>query len=124
MAISILQTDDGDIYVSPTGTQSWTSPTDLLTEATQRLRAKYQLFLGEWFLDEREGVPYYRDILVKNPNMGVVRTVLRKVTADDPAVEAVTLFEATLDSATRHLTVALTAQLIDGTTLDLEAFIV
>lgn len=123
MATNIFMTDDGDIAVATNGTQRWTS--SVAEEAAQRLQNKYQLFLGEWFLDLREGVPYYRDILgVKPLNMQAVRAVLRKVATDDPAVDSITEFTAELDGVTRRLTVGLVVQLITGEVLALEPFLV
>lgn len=113
---------DGDIAVASDGTQRWTA---LVAEDTQqRLQAKYGLFLGEWFLDTREGVPYYRDVLKRGPNMTVVRSVLQKVATDDPAVENVTRFDVVLDAATRRLSVEFTAQLTSGEVLEVGPFIV
>lgn len=123
MATSILMTDDGDIAVAADGTQRWTAT--LVEETAQRLRNKYQLFLGEWFLDLRVGVPYYRVALgVKPLNMPAVRAMLQKVATDDPAVEAITEFTAEFDGATRKLTVSIVVQLITGEVLELEPFLV
>ena len=113
---------NGDIWVGSDGTQRWTA--SLAEEVSQRLQAKYGLFLGEWFLDRRAGVPYYRDVLVRAPNMAVVRSQLLKVASDDPGVESVTSFDMVLDSSTRQLSVTLAVQLTDGEVLELEPFIV
>lgn len=123
MATNILETDDGDIAVATDGTQRWT--TSIAEEVSQRLRAKYNLFLGEWFLDLRTGVPYYREALgVKPLNMPAVRAMLRKVATDDPAVESIVQFELTLDAVARRLTVECVVQLTTGEVLELEPFIV
>ena len=42
----------------------------------QQLRITLWEWLGEWFLDARDGVPYREYILVKNPNMKHIRQVL------------------------------------------------
>ena len=42
----------------------------------QQLRITLWEWLGEWFLDARDGVPYREHILVKNPNMKHIRQVL------------------------------------------------
>jgi hypothetical protein len=107
---------NNDIAIAADGSQRWAS---FAEETAQRLRAKYKLFLGEWFLDLRKGVPYYRDVLKRAPNMSGVRSTLMKVATDDPAVEGLTRFELVLDAATRRLTVSLTATLITGESLGL-----
>lgn len=123
MATNIFMTDDGDIAVAADGSQRWTLT--LAEEASQRLRNKYRLFLGEWFLDLREGVPYYRDLLgVKPLNMPAARAVLQKIAADDPAVESVTEFTLELVAETRKLFVGCVVQLITGEVLTLEPFLV
>jgi hypothetical protein len=93
---------------------------DLGEEVRQRLDTKYRFFLGEWFLDARLGVPYFRDVLVKNPDMRVVRSLMERVAIADPGVDAVTQLDVTLDTQTRVLTVAFECVLIDGSVLNLE----
>lgn len=112
---------NGDIAIDSNGASHWT--TDLATETAQRLQAKYGLWLGEWFLDLREGVPYYRDVLGRNRNLSVVRTVLRRVAATDPAVDNVPAFDMQLGSD-RHLSVSFTAVLATGEVITLNPFVV
>ena len=57
----------------------------------QKLSVRFKFFLGEWFLDLREGVPYYRDVFTWNPNLPVIRALFRRVaiktcTSADPRV--------------------------------------
>ena len=122
MATNLALDDTGDIAIASDGTQRWTA--SLAEEVAQRLESKYGLWLGEWFLDIREGVPYYRDILVRNPNMTVVRSVLRKVATDDPGVDDVPVFEVALDSRTRQLSVSFSATLISGEVITLNPFLI
>lgn len=121
MATSLLLDDTGDIAIDPDGSTHWTP--DLATETAQRLQCKYGLWLGEWFLDLREGVPYYREVLGRNRNMTVVQTVLRKVAATDPGVDNVPVFDVQL-GADRHLSVSFTAVLTTGEVITLNPFIV
>ena len=71
----------------------------------QNLRIRYRFFLGEWFLDTREGIPYYEKILVKNPNRADVDSILREVALTTPGVADVERFESAFDGASRELTV-------------------
>lgn len=82
-----LQTVDGDAHLS------------------QFIRTRLLTFLGEWFLDQRVGVPYFRDVLVKNPNPTVLRAVLRKVVANTPGVVQIIAFSTVLESTDRTLSV-------------------
>jgi hypothetical protein len=122
MATSVLQTASGDIAVGTDGTQRWTST--LSEETEQRLRQKYRLFRGEWFLDSRAGVPYWDILGAKPARPEAARAILRKVAALDPAVAVVDVFTATLDTATRRLTIVCTVRLIDGEVLELEPFVI
>jgi hypothetical protein len=69
----------------------------------QSILSRFKFFLGEWFLDLREGVPYYRDILIKNPDIDVIRSVFRKVLLTTPGVLEIERFALTLDNAKREL---------------------
>lgn len=105
-----------DLYVGPVGENRLTE--SLLEETAQRLREKFRIFLGEWALNTLEGVPYFRDVFVKNPNMSTVQGVFTRVLSDDPAVASVTQMRVELDPATRKLSVVFSATLTDGTVLD------
>lgn len=74
-----------------------------LRAIAQKIRARFQMFLGEWFLDVTLGVPFYRDIFVKNPDMVVVRSVFRRVLLSVPQVTEIEEFEVAFNRPTRHL---------------------
>jgi hypothetical protein len=76
----------------------------------QRLRIRYQFFLGEWFLDTREGIPYFEKILVKNPNRSEVIAILRQVAETTPGIAEVDRFDADFDTVNRELAVDLWAR--------------
>jgi hypothetical protein len=80
----------------------------------QSLIARFRMFLGEWFLDQREGVPYYRDILVKNPDREVVRSVFRQVLAGTPGVLEILSFEVVFDERERTIRFSFEVQSTDG----------
>ena len=80
----------------------------------QKLACRFRMFLGEWFLDQRQGVPYYRDVLVKNPNLGVIRSVFRKVILTTPGILGITKFALTFDKPNRLLLFDFIAQATDG----------
>lgn len=47
------------------------------------------VFLGEWFLDESQGLPYFTEILVKNPNLVAVREWFRLTIAESPGITSI-----------------------------------
>lgn len=73
----------------------------------QELQIRYRFFLGEWFLDRSQGVPYIRDVLKKAPNEAQVRAMLIEVARTTPGVASVDGIALALDNATRILTVTL-----------------
>jgi hypothetical protein len=83
----------------------------------QRIRVRFEWFLGEWFLDTRQGVPYYRDILIKNPDPILITFIFRRVLLSTPGVKSVSSFRAVLDKVTRTLTVDFEATADDGNIL-------
>lgn len=73
----------------------------------QELQIRYRFFVGEWFLDRAEGVPYIENVLKKNANDAHVRMLLIDVAKSTPGVSEVRSYSASLDNSTRVLTVAL-----------------
>jgi len=67
----------------------------------QRLTTRYKFFLGEWFLDTRQGIPYFRDILVKNPDPSLIQSIFRKATLTTPGVLAIRRFGTQLEQQAR-----------------------
>lgn len=80
----------------------------------QTILARFRFFLGEWFLDTREGVPYYRDVLIKNPDRGVVRSVFLQVLESTPGVLGVLTFDIVFDERARTISFAFEVQATDG----------
>lgn len=48
-----------------------------------------RFWLGEWFLDTKQGVPYLERILVKNPNENHIRQVFTEAIQKVPGVQKV-----------------------------------
>lgn len=69
----IRQTEGGDIEIE-NNTASLVGGAD---EVRQRIIQRLRTFRGEWFLDFSVGVPYYQDVLKKNPNPSTVAAVLQ-----------------------------------------------
>jgi len=75
---------------------------DGIDAIAQHLRIRLRFFLGEWFLDTRIGVPYYRDILVKVANENIIRETLRQVVGKTPGVLSIEEFTFTFGDAERQ----------------------
>lgn len=74
----------GDLALDERGNFVWLDPGPEYTR--QRLASRIKFFLREWFLDLRKGVPYFKHVLVKNPDLNVVRQVFRRVILGTPGV--------------------------------------
>lgn len=69
----------------------------------QAIRLRLKFFKGEWFLDRDAGIPFFQDVLVKNPDPNVLQSVFRKALLDTPGVNAINELSLTRDAATRRL---------------------
>lgn len=85
----------------------------------QRLSQRLGLFLAEWFLDRRRGLPYIQQVFVKNPNPVVIDTVFKREILAEPNVTKLLSFSLDLETTTRLLTVTFRAETTTGT-LDFE----
>jgi hypothetical protein len=86
----------------------------------QHIRIRLRTLLGEWFLDDRIGVPYIQRILIKNPGTNVVRRILRQVVEQTPGVVDVGAFTTDYDGATRRLSVSFNATVDGDATLEFQ----
>jgi hypothetical protein len=80
----------------------------------QKLSTRYQFFLAEWFLDLRQGVPYYRDVFLKDPNIDVIRSLFRKLTIETPGVLSVPRYRALFNESARTLAFDFAAKVTGG----------
>jgi len=79
-----------------------------------KLQQKLKFFLGESFVDTREGVPYYREVFVKNPDVDVIRSLYSKVILSEPEVTRVANLNVTYDHVARRAAVEFDAFLAGG----------
>lgn len=87
----------------------------------QKIRQRFKFFKGEWFLDQRLGVPYLQSIFIKAPNQIFIDAVFSAVLSGTPGVASVASFSSSLDRPSRTLTVNFQVQLVDGTTVTAQA---
>lgn len=98
-----LQIDDGELT--------------LLSGAAaigQHIEQRLQLFFGEWFLDRRQGVPWFQRIFGQDPDDGLIRSLLSRTIAGTPGVTSVETVRFELDGKTRVLSVDYRARTEDG----------
>jgi hypothetical protein len=84
----------------------------------QRLSIRFQFWLGEWFLDQRQGVPYIDQVFVKAPDLALITRLFRRVVTSTPGIAQVKSMSLDLDRPSRTLRVRnLQAVLVSGSTL-------
>jgi hypothetical protein len=75
----------------------------------QQLRLRLKFFLGEFFLDELQGIPYYREVFIKNPNLQLLRSIFTQAILSTPRIASVDSLELSIDGETRTLNLAFVA---------------
>jgi len=76
-----------------------------VAEVAQHLLVGLKLFLGEWFLAEDDGIPYWQHVLTNAPNTRVIEGLFRQDILADQDIESLTSFVLELDRATRKVDV-------------------
>jgi hypothetical protein len=109
----------GDIELSEAGDLQWITGGEAIA---QHARIRVREVLGEWFLDEREGFPYWEDVLVHHPNVTAITEAYRRTIAETPGMASVDRCELTFDRQTRTLTPDIEATTSDGTLLTADDF--
>ncbi len=108
---TFAQDNTGDLLLT---NSKFTLVTDPAAAGAQKLRNQFKIFLGEWFLDSRIGMPYFQEVFVKNPNMAILTQLFRSVIASTAGVVRVISCNVTFNDATRAASVAFAAQWENG----------
>lgn len=69
----------------------------------QKIQSRWRFFLKEWFLDLREGMPYYREVFRKGFDLEVIKGTFRKTARNTAGVSAVRSLDLRFDSENRKL---------------------
>lgn len=80
--------------------------------------SRLKFIRGEWFLDQRAGIPYFEEILVKQPNPARLRAIFHEATLTTPGIAEIKAFSLDL-SATRVLTLDIDAVTDGGESIKL-----
>lgn len=103
-----LSNTEWDIYLDASGNIAvLEEPSELLA---QRIRHRLQTFRGECFLDRDVGVPYYSEILRKNPDLSRVRSLLASVISAVPGVVKILSLNLDFKRKSRELSVSFRVQ--------------
>lgn len=74
--MAVFAQQGGDLQISSGQLVILTDPAEC---AATELRNKFLFVQGEYFLDQREGIPYFQIVFVKNPNLFVIRSVFSRI---------------------------------------------
>jgi len=107
-------TDSGDLDFDAGGEQDIQLVTDYKEVLAQRLRIRYRSFKNDWFLNLDDGLPYFKEILKKNPNSTIIEALYKSETLSCPGVLGLNKFEMNLDNEQRQLTIEIEAQTSEG----------
>ena len=80
----------------------------------QKLQIKLRTFLGEYFLDTTIGVPYFEDFLIKNPDLDLIGSLLKKQIYSITEVKQITKFLLQYNNVARQLVVTFAVSLTSG----------
>lgn len=76
----------------------------------QAVQIALQFFQGEWFLDVSAGLPWWQQVLVKNPNPNQVQGVIRSAILAVPGVQGIQALAINYDPQQRTLAVSFALQ--------------
>lgn len=108
----------GDIYVDPAGDCVVLEGTD---EERQLQVAGLKTFLGEWFPDINQGVPYTTVLFgIKGPSKQRVEETIRKELMRRGTVATVSRMSTTFDFKSRTASVSWEVKLVSGGTVSAE----
>lgn len=102
-----LDPDSGDLP----DVSSFISGFDLIL---QRIRRRLGTYLGEWLADGKVGLPYFRWIAQKPPDVAAIGAKLRAEIETTPGVARVKDWVGSFDRSTRTLTFTCTVQTTYG----------
>lgn len=112
--MDILLTDTGDVLFSNTEQALVTD--EQRQDVAQRLQIKLRTFLGEWFLNVDNGVPYLEQIFGKGRKKGTVDIIFQTLILEEPDVLEIVSFNSTLDATTREYALSFRVRVAAGVT--------
>lgn len=99
------------------GYKTLTLVTDVNQTAANQLADKFSVWLGEWFMDTRIGVPYLQTVFVKNPSLNAIKQLFRQIILGQPPVIECTDLSLQYDPKARTLAYSFLARTASGATI-------
>lgn len=108
----------GDLYLE-NGTVRLTN--SLAESVAQDLKISLSFFQGEWFLDPRQGMPYFQSILGQRTPLPIVSQIFKRAILGRPGVQSITRFELK-QLPNRAIQLVFAVVLTDGSILTSDSF--
>ena len=130
LQVSANNPNVGDLELDPTSSKILLTddPSLPASRATmQDLFIRLRTFYGEWFLDPSVGLPYFRYVLVANPDIRLIESIFRRVILGTPGIASLASFSMTFDRTKRIIYPVFAGKLTTGKTFqssDFSAFLV
>jgi len=83
-------------------------------QVEQNTKIRLKFFSEEWFLDTTKGLPFYQEILIKNPNVPNIDNIIKATIADTLGVGELLSYDSTYDSTAREYVVKFQYRTDDG----------
>ncbi|MGB3433564.1 hypothetical protein [Achromobacter sp.] len=115
MTLDLALANDGDLALDLLGRTRMIGGAD---RVRQQVKVTLLAFLGEWFLDTTFGVPYFEEVLVKNPDRSAIEAVLQSRILDVPGVTRVGRLALDVERTLRALRVSFEAETSEGLASD------
>lgn len=113
-----LNTATWDLELDATGNIKTIGSDDPAALLSQRIRHRLQTFRGECFLDRSVGVPYFSEVLKKNPDLRRVKNLLVATINGVEGVKKIIDFSVDFSARTREYKVVFKAEADDGTIVE------
>lgn len=111
------RTQSGDLLFPTLGSGQSALVTDPGEQCAITLQDKLSFWLGEWFLDTSQGVPWLQVLGIKNPNVNAIRAMLRSIIQGTPPVVSVDELQALYTPSRRSFAYTFSASLATGQVL-------
>lgn len=89
---------------------------DKLEQVQQNIKIRLLFLYNEWFLDTTKGLPYFDNIMVKNPQLSIIDTIIKSTILETDNVIDLLEYQSSFDNAQRLLTVSFKALTAFGET--------
>jgi len=92
-----------------------------IDQIIQNVAFRLRFFLGEWYLDIEEGIPYYQELFIKAPNQIRIESILKQEIVETEGVNDLTKFASEFNPELRKFSVIFSAMTDEGLfTLEIE----